>query len=243
MILFLKKSILKQNFNPGMLGLVANPFYFARSGLYKNISELSHFISGRVLDVGCGKKPYKNLFKYEEYIGMEIEQSGHSHKDENIDVFYDGKKFPFEDESFDSAISNQVLEHVFNPNDHLAEIYRVLKPGGRFLISVPFLWDEHEQPYDYARYSSFGLCYLLETNGFKIVEKRKSIDDIRVIFQMINTYIYKKVSKNGNQYFNYMLIMMLTAPFNVIGSILNLVFPKNKDLYLDNIVIAIKENS
>ena len=52
---------------------------------------------------------------------------------------------------------NQVLEHVFNPDDFVREIARVLKPGGALLLTVPFVWNEHEQPYDYARYSSFGL--------------------------------------------------------------------------------------
>lgn len=240
MISKLKKIVAKQNFNPGFLGLFVNPFYFARVGLYKNIKELSHFISGIVLDVGCGEKPYQSIFSVEKYVGMDIEQSGHIHKNENVDVFYDGKKFPFESDSFDSIISNEVLEHVFNPNEHLSEIYRVLKPGGKFLITVPFLWDEHEQPYDYARYSSFGLSHLLKINGFDVIEQRKSIADIRVIFQMINAYIYKKTRWFQNGILNYIITIILTAPFNIIGEIFGLILPKNKDLYLDNIMVAVK---
>lgn len=239
----LKEIVSKQFFSPSFLGLFLNPFYFARLGLYKNIKELSHFISGRVLDVGCGQKPYRSLFVVEEYIGMDIEQSGHDHKNESVDVFYDGKVFPFEDNSFDSIISNQVLEHVFNPNEHLLEICRVVKPGGNFLISVPFLWDEHEQPYDCARYTSFGLRHLLEINGFEIIEQRKSIADIRVIFQMINAYIYKKVVGRKKGILNYILILMLTAPFNIMGEIFSLILPKNEDLYLDNIVLARKNTN
>jgi SAM-dependent methyltransferase len=66
-----------------------------------------------------------------------------------------------------------VLEHVFNPDDFLNEVNRVLKPSGKLLLTVPFVWDEHEQPYDYARYSSFGLRSLLEKHGFSIVKHEK----------------------------------------------------------------------
>jgi SAM-dependent methyltransferase len=84
-----------------------------------------------------------------------------------------------------------VFEHVFNPSEFLREINRVTKIGGLFLITVPFVWDEHEQPYDYARYSSFGLKHILSENGFEIVEHRKSNNGLEVIFQLINAYISK----------------------------------------------------
>jgi SAM-dependent methyltransferase len=132
-----------------------------------------------------------------------------------------------------------VLEHVFNPDEFIEEINRVLKIGGKLLLTVPFVWDEHEQPYDYARYSSFGLKHLLENHNFKIIESKKSISDFRVIIQLINGYIYKKSKK-------YFLLKQLAQlififPFNIIGLILK-TFPGNTDLYLDNIILAEKAN-
>lgn len=237
----IKKYILKQSFSPDFFGVFLNPFYFARLGLYKNIRELSHFISGDILDVGCGQKPYQYLFSFNKYIGMDVKQSGHNHTNENIEVYYDGNKFPLENNSFDSVISNEVFEHVFNPQEHLSEIYRVLKPGGKVLMTVPFLWDEHEQPYDFARYSSFGLKHLFENNGFKIIEQKKSIPDIRVIFQIINIYLYKKTTwcRKGIL-LNYFFTFIINSPFNILGEIANLIFPKNNDLYIDNVIVAVK---
>ena len=145
----------------------------------------------------------------------------------------------FKDKEFDSVLSNQVFEHVFNPNEFLREINRVTKVDGLFLITVPFVWDEHEQPYDYARYSSFGLKHILAENGFEIIEHRKSNNGIEVIFQLINDYLYK-VIMTENVYFNLLIIILLMAPINMTGLILSKLLPRNNDLYLDNIVLAKK---
>ena len=234
----LKQIYTKEQFNPKILGLFINPFYFARKGLYQNVSKLITNLNGKLLDVGCGTKPYENICNVDEYIGLEIGDEG-NRQHNYADVFYDGKTIPFEDKIFDSILSNQVFEHVFNPNQFLKEINRVTKVGGRFLITVPFVWDEHEQPYDYARYSSFGLKHILAENGFEIIEHRKSNNGIEVIFQLINDYLYK-VIMTENIYFNLLIIILLMAPINMAGLILSKLLPRNNDLYLDNIVLAKK---
>ena len=234
----LKKLYKQEQFNPKILGIFINPFYFARKGLHQNVSKLITNLNGKLLDVGCGTKPYENICNVDEYIGLEIDDEG-NRQHNYADVFYDGKTIPFEDKSFDSILSNQVFEHVFNPNQFLKEINRVTKVGGRFLITVPFVWDEHEQPYDYARYSSFGLKHILAENGFEIIEHRKSNNGIEVIFQLINDYLYK-VIMTENVYFNLLIIILLMAPINMTGLILSKLLPRNNDLYLDNIVLAKK---
>ena len=238
MLRTLKQIYIKEQFNPKILGLFINPFYFARKGLYQNVSKLITNLNGKLLDVGCGTKPYENICNVDEYIGLEIDDEG-NRQHNYADVFYDGKTIPFEDKSFDSILSNQVFEHVFNPNQFLKEINRVTKVGGKFLITVPFVWDEHEQPYDYARYSSFGLKHILAENGFEIIEHRKSNNGIEVIFQLINDYLYK-VIMTENIYFNLLIIILLMAPINMTGLILSKLLPRNNDLYLDNIVLAKK---
>lgn len=236
----LKELKRSQDFNPSFIGMLINPFYIARKGLYKGIRKFAPHIKGKVIDVGCGRKPYRELFICEEYIGLDIENPGHPHLNEDIDVFYDGKVFPFDNERFDNALCNQVLEHVFNPDEFLSEINRVLVTKGHLLLTVPFAWDEHEQPFDYARYSSFGLKHLLEKNGFEIVGHVKSVNDMRAVAQLWNTFIYKKtVSNNG--YMNLLLTCVLIFPFTLISSLLYRVFGENPDLYLDNIVLARKK--
>lgn len=234
----IKQAILKQDFNPGLLGLLVNPFYFARRGLSAHLLPLLPHVTGKTLDIGCGQKPYEPFTNAQDYIGLEVEVPN-TLALKKVDVVYSGKCFPFASGSFDSLITNQVLEHVFEPHLFLTEMNRVLKKEGTLLLTVPFVWDEHEQPYDYARYSSFGLRHVLQKHGFEIVHHAKSMNDIRVIFQLLNGYLYKKtVTRNG--YLNLAVTLLLMAPLNILGQLLSYVLPKNDDLYLDNIVLAKK---
>jgi SAM-dependent methyltransferase len=234
----LKAIYRTQNFYPNFFGLFINPFYFARAGLAKAINASSKNLKGRLIDIGCGSMPYKKLFVVDEYIGLDID-SENSRKRQVANQLYDGKVFPFPSGSFDSALCNQVLEHVFNPDKFLSEIHRVLKPNGKLLLTVPFVWDEHEQPYDYARYSSFGLKSLLEKNGFYVLEYKKIGGDATIIFQLINAYIFKVIQK-WPKLVRFMCTVSLMALVNIFGLILGWLLPKNPDLFLDQIILVKK---
>ena len=91
-----------------------------------------------------------------EYIGLDTHNSGHNHVNTDADFFYNGDYFPFDDNSFDCLVCFQVMEHVDNVDLFLAEIKRVLKPDGLLLASAPFMWPEHEMPYDFKRWTSIG---------------------------------------------------------------------------------------
>ena len=238
MLARLKTYYFRQMMHPGVLGILTNPFYFARRGLVLGIREFASQVHGRVLDVGCGNRPYEQLFDASEYVGLELD-TPENRLTKTADVYYSGTVFPFEPNSFDSVVCNQVFEHIFEPEAFLREIGRVLKNQGRLLLTVPFVWDEHEQPRDFGRYSSFGLRALLSRNGFEVLELRKTVDDIRVIFQMLNAYIFKKTCVR-NPYLSLLLTLILIAPFNLAGTVLSWLTPSNGDLYLDNVVLARK---
>jgi SAM-dependent methyltransferase len=225
-------------FFPGWLGIFVNPFYFARSGLRDAMTEFAPMVSGRLLDVGCGSKPYQALFAVDAYIGLDIDSEA-SRKGGIADHFYEGDTFPFADASFDSVLCNQVLEHVFNPDKFLGEIVRVLKPGGKLLLTVPFVWDEHEQPYDYARYSSFGLRALLEKQGFKIVHHKKIGADASILFQLANAYLFK-VTQGWPRSSKLLFTASVMAFVNVMGLLARRMLPDNPDLFLDHVVLAEK---
>jgi SAM-dependent methyltransferase len=236
MIKGLKSIYQQQMFFPGLIGIFVNPFFLARSGLKDAITELAPMLTGRLLDVGCGSKPYEALFAVDAYIGLDID-SVISRQRGMADYYYDGNIFPFADDSFDSVLCNQVLEHVFNPNEFLAEISRVLKPGGKLLLTVPFVWDEHEQPYDYARYSSFGLHALIYKQGFKIVHHKKIGADASIIFQLTNAYLFK-VTQSWSIPSKLLLTASVMALLNAIGLLVRRILPDNPDFFLDHIVLA-----
>jgi len=237
----LKNWLLKEQFNPSIFGILVNPFYFGRKSLYKNIKFKSGYITGRILDIGCGSKPYEKLFNTSQYIGIDVKSSGHYHENSRVDLFYDGKKIPFEENYFDSVVCFEVLEVIFDPDSFLNEIKRVLRPGGKALFTVPFIWDEHEQPFDYARYSSFGLKHLFERNGFSVKKNDKYLTDLRLLSLLTNAYIYKIIKKIIPSSISFPLILPFSFVVNITGLLLSL-FPENKDMYFGNIILVEKAN-
>ncbi len=218
------------------ISVIFNPFYIARSGLFKAISKHSNLLNGSLLDVGCGIKPYQNIFSVTSYIGLDLD-SKESKKRAVADYFYDGKTFPFPENSFDSILCNEVLEHVFDTEIFLSEIKRVLKPNGIILLTVPFVWVEHEEPYDFARYTSFGALYLLNQKGFRVKEFMKIGTPLEVIFQLGIVTLYKK-----NNFIINSLIFFIVPFVNIFTIILRLAIfclkGNDHSLYLTNFIIC-----
>lgn len=225
-----------QQFHPGWLGAFVNPFYLARRALWSEIQDASTDLAGPLLDVGCGSKPYRSLFVPGAYVGLDID-TPETRRHAVADAYYDGGRFPFDDASFRGVLCNQVLEHVFNPDEFVEEIRRVLSPGGRLLLTVPFVWDEHEQPYDYARYSSFGLKALLQRHGFTVLRQRKLLGDISVLFQLLNAYLFK-VTQTRFFMVNLLRTAVFLAPVSIMGRVFGAMLPANPDLFLDQVVLA-----
>jgi len=230
----------REMFAPTFLGVFINPFYFIRRGLHKGVISNKGYLKGRLLDFGCGSKPYKNFFDVQEYIGLDIEESGHLYKYEGVDVYYDGKEIPFQDGHFDSIFSSEVFEHIFNLEEILTELHRVLKPGGYMLVTLPFVWEEHEIPYDFARYTSFGIEYLLKKNGFEIIVIHKTTNYVETVFQMWNSYVWSNYASSSNRLLSLLKTLLFIAPIAIVGVILSKLLRKNKCLYHNNIVIARK---
>lgn len=240
----IRERIRKESFLTTPLAIIVNPFYIIRRGLYLTILEFSKKIYGqRILDFGCGSKPYKNLFsKADLYIGIDIENSGHYHGDSKVDVYYNGKDIPFPDNSFDAIVCFEVLEHVFNIDEVLKELWRVVKPKGQLLISIPFAWDEHETPYDFARYTSFGITYLLEKNGFKVISQKKTTTYYLALCQLRIAYLVQHVLPNG-RFLGNLSQLLIVLPLTLSALLLDKFYPKRYDYFCNSVVLSIKEFS
>ena len=123
-------------------------------------------LGGRVLDVGCGTSPYREFLPAgARYVGLD-RAAGASHADVRGDV----GALPFADGSFDGALCTEVLEQSPRPWQALAELGRVLRPGGRLYVTVPFDWHFFDEPRDYFRFTTHGLRALLDDAGFAVDE-------------------------------------------------------------------------
>lgn len=155
---------------------------------------------GRLLDVGCGDKPYEHLFtaQVDEYIGIEyastyeLTAAGTRKK---ADVLYDGTRLPFDDASFDTVINVQVLEHTPQPQHLLNEIGRVLRPGGILILSAPFSFRLHEEPHDYFRYSPHGMRELCKNAGISIEDVSAQGGLWSLLAHKMNSYLALHVAR------------------------------------------------
>ena len=193
---------------------------------------IKSYAQGKLLDIGCGTKPYKELTKpyVTEHIGLDREDTPHNK--ENIDIFAEADNIPLPDNSFNTILATSVLEHVELPDKAISEMYRVLKKEGYCIIATPFMWLLHEAPRDFYRYSKFGLKYLLEKNGFEVVSL-KPITGFWITFGQQFLYYIRK-------YKRFFVLKLLVVVFTVISQlILFWLFRSEKDENFTSTYLAV----
>jgi SAM-dependent methyltransferase len=147
------------------------PDWLLQRHLDRDLSgALARFASGRVLDVGCGGRPYeRRLPAGVRYVGVDVPASRASHPDS----WALAEGLPFAAGSFDLVLCTQVLEHLPDPATATAEMARVLRPGGVLVLTAPQTWCLHEEPFDYFRFTRYGLEQLARGAGLEAVEVRR----------------------------------------------------------------------
>jgi SAM-dependent methyltransferase len=156
---------------------------------YVHLKDLSVFLQkmaaqmeGEVFDYGCGGAPYRSLFGHcKSYIAADIEANPAVDCLLNSDGTT-GKA----DTSFDVVISTQVLEHIQDPEAYLREAWRILRPGGKLLLTTHGMFEEHGCPYDFTRWTGRGLEQLVAKSGFHVVAGYKLSTQLRGFVQITN---------------------------------------------------------
>ena len=145
-----------------------SPAIYAASKITQQF--ILQYAHGSVIDLGCGTAQYKKILltnqKVTSYHTLDIEK-----RTEEVDIVGDIQNmYMLSDESYDTILCLQVLEHVPNPFQAMEEMRRILKKDGVLILSVPHLSRLHEEPNDYYRYTKYGLEFILQKVGLKNIE-------------------------------------------------------------------------
>ena len=140
-------------------------YTYHRKSLDKHLQPACNTLTGMVIDLG-GVKKRRGAFQVPQRLGL-YWVCLNLNSGVDPDLVGDVACVPFIDACADTVVCTEVLEHVPNPEDVLTEAYRLLKPGGKLIVSIPFMMKVHANPYDYQRYTSTKLHNLLTEIGFR----------------------------------------------------------------------------
>jgi SAM-dependent methyltransferase len=189
------------------------PTYLEQETLFSALKKAAQGVQGGwLLDIGCGNQPYAHLFpNVGRYVGVDLPPPPGMQR--RASVWASALHLPFVGKSFDTVLCAQVLEHIPQPQRLIEEAFRVLKVGGRFILTAPQTWGLHEEPQDYYRFTQYGLRYLLESAGFEVQSIAARGGAFRVIGQ---TFL--------NLYYLRNHIPRLTSPLRAFNTIFNSLF-------------------
>ncbi len=164
-----------------------------------------------VLDAGAGEGKYRNYFNHCKVIGVDNCVGDSSWDYSSLDVVGDLHLLPFRDNVFDAIICIVVFEHLQNPFKAMEELSRVLKNGGKVFAVFPFMWEIHQRPYDFFRYSEYGFKSLAEYSNLSVIEIKELGCFFRVLHYMLASFI-KESFKN---FFTFFLTLIF-SPFIIM---------------------------
>jgi len=179
------------------------------------------YIRGVCVDLGAGKSPYRKYLNVDRYITVDKFM-------DKVDIKADITKLPLKGKIADTVLINQVLEHVFEYEELLKEAKRILKDNGVMILSVPFIYNVHFEPYDYFRFSEFSLKKLLEKHHFEKIEILYCGYGGTAIVSLVNNLIWQLFNKNAflrilrNTFF-ILPILCLFLMNNVLGLFIDIV--------------------
>lgn len=131
----------------------------------RSIAILAPELQGDFLDVGCGTQPYRGYFNHIPKVTACDFDAGRG----NVDFACPAHQVPLPDACMNAILCTEVLEHVPDPLAVWKEFNRLLRPGGKVLLTTPMYWPAHEIPYDFYRYPEHGLRYLVAESGFELL--------------------------------------------------------------------------
>ncbi|MFA5983664.1 MAG: class I SAM-dependent methyltransferase [Methylococcaceae bacterium] len=190
---------------------------------------ISQRAKGQVLDVGCADCSIHLLLTCESYIGIDFPTTANNLYGTKPNVFANASHLPFVDSCFDSVLMLDVLEHLAEPELALHEAFRSLRSGGILLLTIPFAYPLHDQPYDYQRYTEHGIAQRLKQAGFcKIIVEEQGLAiqaaTSLLVLTLTQACIEAIAQKSWRVFF--VPLIVLSLPFiNVFGWLISTLYP------------------
>lgn len=224
-----------------------SPGFWCRQRIDKAIDFAAAHAHGVLLDVGCGAKPYKKTFEpfVKKHLGIEYSPDS-VYRESRADIFADAMQIPLADNSVDTVLCTEVLEHLPNPEKAIAEITRVLKPNGVVITTAPFFYPIHDA-LDFFRYTHDGIATLMKQNGLD-VELVKPLSGTGVTLALLfNLYWFD----TGFMWTKWLypfgvilrpILLLLCFVVNVLGGILEVILP-SQQMSFNHLTIARKNEA
>lgn len=199
--------ITRTRFARDWTALLLNPNFPTRRRIAAFVRRQAHLLQGDVLDFGGGEMPYRGFAEARSWRSLEYAPSlggpdlnalARRSRLARDHLFYDGHTIPLPDGAIDAVLATEVFEHLFNLEEILAELHRVLKPGGRLVATIPFAIYEHEVPHDFARYTSFAIRQRLERAGFA-VERLEKLSGMLEVWLQMGTWLWWEKARRGHR--------------------------------------------
>ncbi len=224
-----------------------HPQWIANKQRNNCLNIIKSQIKGTILDIGCSDKFLKKVLDNNcNYIGLDYLQTAKTMYNTTPDIYGDAHNLPIKNSSIDSITLLDVLEHLGSPEECIIEIQRVLKPGGKFCLQAPFLYPIHDAPYDFQRWTKFGLLKLLESNNFKIEDIYENGSIPTTLILLVNLGISKITSELIEYSRFFLLLLLITMPlilfFNIVGLTLGLLFKNTSFMPFGYLIICQKNN-
>lgn len=222
-----------------------SPGFWCRQRIDKAIDFAASYAHGVLLDVGCGAKPYKKTFEpfVERHIGLEYSPES-VYRGCAADVFGDAMRIPLADNSVDTILCTEVLEHIPNPEKAIAEFARILRPNGVVITTAPFFYPIHDA-WDFFRYTNDGIATLMKQNGLN-VELVKPLSGTGVTLALLFNLYWFDIGFMWTKWLYPVgvllrpILLLFCFIVNALGGLLEVILP-SRQMSFNHLTIASKK--
>jgi SAM-dependent methyltransferase len=188
------------------------PFHAVNAGIRRAVvSNSTDCSGGTLLDIGCGLRPYEDLFAVDCYFGFDLRDSPRPPFQKLPDVWFDGVIVPVRDNCADHLLCTAVMQYCLDPHSFMQELVRILKPGGNLILVVPQSEALMEAPFDRYRYTLFGVQHLCAAHGLRILRAQAAVGFWQSMAFHLNCMVVRSMLSHGR-----LAAMLICVPLGFI---------------------------